>query len=79
MATEYDALKQALSQANTPEARQKAAQALQNYVAANPHNSKPMLVSLGLDGSTQIAVKDLPQAIQNNPALFEKLKKIVGA
>jgi hypothetical protein len=38
-----------------------------------------MLVSLGLGGNTQIAVNDLPQAIQNNPALYDKLKRIVGA
>lgn len=84
MATaEYEALKKALREAPTPEARKEAAKRFREYEeaqkAAGKKGSKPTLVSLGYkkDYPTSIDVEDIPGEIEKNPAFFEHLKEIV--
>lgn len=80
---EYEALKKALREAPTPEARKEAAKRFREFEdaqkAAGKKSSKPTLVSLGFkkDYPTAVAVDDIPDEIEKSPAFFEHLKEIV--
>lgn len=77
---EWDEVKEALKQADSPEARKRAADAFRKLEAAKKgKKSKPTLVSLGLgkEYPTSIEIKDIPDELERNPAFFEHLKEIV--
>jgi hypothetical protein len=80
MTKEFEDLKEALKKGSTTEARKEAAQAFKRYQAKGKKQSKPSLVSLGLDKKypTQIEIKDIPGELERNPEFFELLREVVA-
>ena len=76
---EFEQLKEALRKAPTEEARKAAAEAMRRYLAAHPANSKPTLVSLGLNKPypTSIPLDKIPDELERNPEFFEQFRKVV--
>ena len=66
----WERLKLALSQENTPEARHKAAEAFRQYHEATGTSNRT-IAGLGLP------YENVPGELESNPAIFDKLKKLV--
>jgi hypothetical protein len=78
MSEEYERLKMALDQANTPEGRQAAAQAMRDYLAKNP--SGGMLASSGLRKSypNTASLDSIPDRIASDPEFAKLMDRVVN-
>ncbi len=82
---EYERLKQALMQANTPEARREAAEALRRYEEERKkkgQTSRPTIVSLHTKKTSTVPnavpLDKAAEEMEKNPAFFDFLKKVIG-
>lgn len=78
MSEEYKRLQQALAAATTPEGRQQASRAMQDYLAA--HGNGAALASTGLNKSypTAANLKSLPDRINNDPEFAKLMNRVVN-
>lgn len=79
---EYEALKETLKKAATPEAMKEAAEAMRRYLErrkAQGHGSRPMLVSLGYKKTypSAIPLEKVPDEIAKNPDFYELMRKVI--
>lgn len=77
MSAEYERLRQALNQATTPEGRQAAAKALQDYLAKQGNAS---LASSGLHKSypNTAALSSLPERVKKDSKFANLLDRVVN-
>ena len=78
MSEEYEQLKRALAQATTPEGRQAAAQAMQEYL--NEHGSDASLISSGKGKSypNAASLSSLPGRINDDPEFAKLMNRVVN-
>lgn len=76
---EFERLKEALRQAESPEARKAAAEAMRRYLEKRRRGSRPMLVSLGYKKTypSAIPLEKIPDEIARNPDFYNLLKKVI--
>jgi len=80
MTKEYEALKETLKKAATPEARRTAAEAMRRYLERRGvKGSRPMLVSLGFKKPypSAIRLEDIPKELERSPEFYELMKKVI--
>lgn len=73
---QWEYLKQAMREANTPEARRAAAEAMREYQKSRRLNSRPIMVSLGKDNRA-VPIGEIADRMEQDPSFFEKMKRII--
>ena len=78
MSEEYNRLQQALARATTPEGRQAAAKAMQEYLAK--HGGNASLASSGVNKSypNTASLNTLPGRIANDPKFAKLMDRVVN-
>lgn len=76
---EWEELQERLRTAKTPEEKRAAAEAMRRYLANKGKGSKPTLVTLKRGGGSTNAIplENLPQAMIENPDVYNRVRKIV--
>lgn len=77
---EYEALKETLKKAATPEAMKEAAEAMRRYLERRGvKGSRPMLVSLGFKKPypSAIRLEDIPKELERSSEFYELMRKVI--